>query len=50
MSALGLIILLGVAFLGGLFYGVYIALKKKQSWWAEKVIGFIRRNTSVGEK
>jgi len=50
MSALGLIILLSVAFLGGLFYGVYIALRKKQSWWADKVIGIVRRNTSIGNK
>jgi len=50
MNVLGLFILLGLAFAGGLYCGVYIALRKKQSWWSEKVIGFVKRNTSVGQK
>lgn len=48
MNVLGLFILLGIMFLLGLFCGVYIALRKKKSWWSEKFIGFVRRNTSVG--
>ena len=50
MNALGLIILLGIVFSVGVFFGIYITLSKKKSWWAEKVIGFVKRNTSAGEK
>jgi len=50
MNALGLIILLGIVFATGMFAGVYIALSKKKSWWTEKFIGFVKRNTSAGEK
>ena len=50
MNALGLIILLGIVFSGGVFVGVYITLSKKKAWWSEKFIGFVKRNTSAGEK
>jgi len=50
MNALGLMILLGIVFSGGVFFGVYIALSKKKAWWSEKIIGFVKRNTSAGEK
>jgi len=50
MSALGLLILLGIAFLGGVFLGVYITLPKKKGWVAQKVVGFVERNTSREQK
>jgi len=50
MSALGLLILLGIAFGGGVFLGVYITLSKKKGWLAQKFIGFVERNTGSRQK